>query len=39
MGTHADQFGTYGMGTKRPLADFWRHVGIDYKTKTVAAWP
>jgi hypothetical protein len=39
MGTHADQFGTYGMGTKRPLADFWRHVGIDYKTKTVGAWP
>ncbi len=38
-GAHADQFGTYGMGTKRPLSDFWRHVGIDYKAKTVGEWP
>jgi len=34
-GTHAEQTGRYGMGTVRPLADFWRRIGVDYARKTV----
>lgn len=38
LGKNADQFGAYGVGRVRSLADFWKHVELDYEKKTVGAW-
>ena len=38
LGKNADQFGAYGVGRVRSLADFWKHVELDYEKKTVGNW-